>query len=670
MKHLKIMATILLIGTLLMTTSCSVIEEIMAIINPSTENPPADPDHEHVLKKVASTAAEYAVHGNKFHYACECGALFSDAQGTKSITSADVIIRSETGFDKQVYDDNGYQLNYCLYEPEDLNKSTDERPIIIFLHGAGERGSDNESQLKNAILKVVGDDKDNQWSESVVIAPQCPSSTGGNTNSDVNDPNKWAETNWQKGNYVQANVPESKPMHALAELIKEYVALDYIDADRVYVVGLSMGGFGTWDLISRYPELFAAAVPICGGGPTDKIDVLKNIPIFTFHGTSDGSVPYSGTEGMYNAITAAGGNRILFKTFQGAGHGIWDNAITFTGDGTLPALEDWLFNQNKQNPDKPLQLPETYSFEVSEEDEVFTSIVDNNGPNEKGVLTNKKNSDAPFFELTQGATFTVEFTAAEDCDVKFIVKILGDGTHALKEVFKKLTVTSGTQTKEYGINDGQAALCGWYITKGNTVNAQIATISLKEGKNIISFTMGDVNVNVAGVGAVSSVEITHDPSNIEYGNAMKNYDPFLAENGGSIVTNGSDTKKVDNSNGIFYMNNINSTFTFTVYAEKDTEAVLSLAIVFNNSAGYATNSIITAISSADANGQANAVTIADAVTVKCSSWSSTGVLRADFATISLKEGMNTITFTFGSHDVNIFGVYLKADDEIVFGKNN
>ena len=342
MKHLKLLVAVLLVGTLLMTTSCDILTQFL---NPET--PPEQPTHVHELKKVSSSSAGYAVHGVKFHYACACGKLFSDAAGTKPVTRSEVVIRSETGFDKQVYvAEDGYELNYCLYEPADLDEKKDLRPLIIFLHGAGERGSDNEAQLKNAILKVVGDDKDNEWSKSIVIAPQCPNTPGYGT-TDVNDPIKWVETNWTKGNYVQANVPESKPMHALAELIKEYVELDYVDADRVYVVGLSMGGYGTWDLVSRYPELFAAAVPICGSGPSDMIDVLKDIPIYTFHGTADTAVPYSGTQGMYNAIVNAGGDQILFKTFQGQGHGIWDMAITYTGEAGFPALEDWLFEQNR-----------------------------------------------------------------------------------------------------------------------------------------------------------------------------------------------------------------------------------------------------------------------------------------------------------------------------------
>ena len=143
------------------------------------------------------------------------------------------------------------------------------------------------------------------------------------------------------------NALDERDLHAAAALIEEYSQKDYIDSSRVYVVGLSMGGFGTWDILSRYPEVFAAGVPICGGGPTDKIYELKNMPIYTFHGSSDTVVPYAGTEGMYKAIQAAGGNKILFHTFTGAGHNIWNNAIAFEGNGTLPSLESWLFAQKK-----------------------------------------------------------------------------------------------------------------------------------------------------------------------------------------------------------------------------------------------------------------------------------------------------------------------------------
>ncbi len=178
-----------------------------------------------------------------------------------------------------------------------------------------------------------------------MLAPQCPSA--GNTGSSESDPNKWVETPWTAGNYRQAEVPESKPLHAAAQLVAQYAAYDYIDADRVYVVGLSMGGFGTWDILARYPDLFAAGVPICGGGPSDRIDVLKDIPVYAFHGDRDGTVPYTGTQAMYEDILAAGGTQILFKTFAGAGHAVWNDAISFEGEAGLPPLGSWLFSQHK-----------------------------------------------------------------------------------------------------------------------------------------------------------------------------------------------------------------------------------------------------------------------------------------------------------------------------------
>jgi predicted esterase len=666
----KKLLALLMAGFMLTASSCQIVDNLLnntpPVVDDGGGSTNVTPEHVHSLSYVRATEASKYEHGSHAYYRCGCGKLFTDKQCKNETTLEKLIIRSETGFDKQYYTSDRYTLNYCLYEPKDIDKENDKLPLVLFLHGAGERGSDNEAQLKNAILKVVGDSKNNQWSNSVIIAPQCPSSTGGNTNSDVNDPNKWVETPWNKGNYVQANVPESRPMQAVAELVKQYADLDYIDSGRVYVVGRSMGGFGTWDIISRYPDLFTAAVPICGGGPTDKIDVLKNIPIYTFHGSSDSVVPYSGTQGMYNAIKAAGGDQILFHTFSGAGHNIWDQAITFGGGGGLPSLEEWLFSQGDDNAEN-VEKPKTYGFDVSEEDDVFSSVVDNNGPDGNGRFTNKKHTDAVFYELTQGASFTVDVTASKDAQASFIIKMLGSGKFSYQDLVKSISVTNGGKTENVSINNGEAELIGWYITQNNTVRIDIADISLKEGKNTVTFTMGNNNVNIAGVEFVTTAEITHQPARSEYGNSIESYDPFIAANGGSILTNGSATQKANNENGVFYMNNQKSTFTFTVNAKEATDAVLSLGIVFNNSNGYSTRNIITSVTSLDRNGEANTVVISDAITVKCANWNYTQSLRADFATISLKEGVNTITFTFGTDNVNISGVYLRSDSEIVFG---
>ncbi len=223
-------------------------------------------------------------------------------------------------------------LNYCEYVPK--IEEGQKVSLVLFLHGGGERGNDNKSQLKNAILKVINKNSKSKFMNAIVIAPQCPLNI------------RWVNTLSGEGNYTLAEVDESALMIKVVALIKYYSTLEYVDANCIYVIGLSIGGFGTWDLLSRHPKLFAAGVPICGGGPTDAIDTLKNIPIYTFHGTNDSVVPFNGTKEMVNLITNAGGKNIDFVSFEGAGHEIWDNAITYIGDKSHPKLEDWLFSKS------------------------------------------------------------------------------------------------------------------------------------------------------------------------------------------------------------------------------------------------------------------------------------------------------------------------------------
>ena len=307
----------------------------------SSSNPQSvsSAEHSHSLHRVPANSAGYAKEGNKEYYTCSgCDKIFLDANGNQETTLEEVKIPSETGFVQKQFAKDNKKLNYCEYKP---NKINGKIPLVLFLHGAGERGDNNESQLKNAILKVVNKNSNSQFNNSLVVAPQCP-----------NQPTQWVQTPWSNGNYSLANVNESEPLYLASELIKQYRSLDFVDTNRVYVVGLSMGGFGTWDLISRHQELFTAAVPICGGGPTDKIDVLKDFPIYTFHGTNDSTVPYAGTNEMVSLIKEQGGKNIHFVSFTGDGHGIWDKAITYQGDKTHPSLENWLFSQNKDTANK------------------------------------------------------------------------------------------------------------------------------------------------------------------------------------------------------------------------------------------------------------------------------------------------------------------------------
>ena len=115
-----------------------------------------------------------------------------------------------------------------------------------------------------------------------------------------------------------------------------------IDTNREYIMGVSMGGFGTWDMITRYPERFAAAIPICGGADPNKATLIKDMPIWTFHGTADEDVPYAGTQAMVKALTDAGAENVKFITYEGANH-----AATWVKAYQEPDFYSWLFAQTK-----------------------------------------------------------------------------------------------------------------------------------------------------------------------------------------------------------------------------------------------------------------------------------------------------------------------------------
>ncbi len=233
------------------------------------------------------------------------------------------VLPKATLFKSETYDG----LNYCSYQPEGIINEREKLPLIVFLHGSGERGDDNTAQLKNAITKVVCKGSESLFMKAAVLVPQCPENM------------MWADTPWENGNYKLSEIAESETNKKVVNLVRHYISKEYIDADRVYVMGISMGGFGTWDLLARHSDIFAAGIPVCGGGPDDKIETLKNIPIYTFHSENDISVPYSGTKAMVDAIKAAGGEKIEFVSFGDKGHVIWDIAITY------PGLEQWLFAQ-------------------------------------------------------------------------------------------------------------------------------------------------------------------------------------------------------------------------------------------------------------------------------------------------------------------------------------
>ena len=222
---------------------------------------------------------------------------------------------------------NGLGMKYRLYVPSNYDPNKDY-PVLLFLHGAGHRGTDNAAPVKGIIYNLFNH-KDPLVDDAIVLVPQCPKNY------------QWVDTPWAKGSYSVDAIPESKAMKTVLELL-DMVEREYsTDKDRYYAFGLSMGGFGTWDLIMRHPDRFAAAVALCGGADPTKGSVLVDMPIWTVHSLDDTSVPVKGTQDMVKAIVDAGGSKIIYDELNGYGHGV----------GTITAVRDevfkWMFAQSK-----------------------------------------------------------------------------------------------------------------------------------------------------------------------------------------------------------------------------------------------------------------------------------------------------------------------------------
>jgi predicted peptidase len=222
--------------------------------------------------------------------------------------------------------ETGDTLNYRMLYP-DWN-TLRKYPLIIFLHGLGERGNDNESQLKFGIMNLA-DDKISSMYPAFIIAPQCPQNM------------HWANIAEDSITHqIHLLTSPSNPIKLLIELIQK-VKKDFpVDGNRIYITGLSMGGYGTYDAIERYPNLFAAAVPICGAGDTSKASLIAHIPIWIFHGAEDPTVNPLYSLYMLGALIKAGAHP-GFTQYPEVGHFSDKGAYTDT------QMIAWLFRQHK-----------------------------------------------------------------------------------------------------------------------------------------------------------------------------------------------------------------------------------------------------------------------------------------------------------------------------------
>ena len=203
------------------------------------------------------------------------------------------------------------KADYLLYLPDEYQKSKTDWPLILFLHGAGERGDELKKVEMHGPPKLIA--KDGKQFPFVIVSPQCPE-------------NGWWDSELQ--------------IDVLNNLLDEIVSQYRIDKDKIYVTGISMGGFGTWSLACEYPDRFAAIAPICGKGSPEKAEKIKHLPVWVFHGAKDDVVPLKNSEEMVDALKKAGGN-VKFTVYPDAGHDSWTAAYN------NPELFDWFLKHRR-----------------------------------------------------------------------------------------------------------------------------------------------------------------------------------------------------------------------------------------------------------------------------------------------------------------------------------
>ncbi len=230
--------------------------------------------------------------------ACLISPVLAEAPVPGALVQGSAAVKGEAGA--------GTTLGYWTYLPKGEKPATGW-PLLVFLHGAGERGTDLNVLKKHGPPKLAGQKP--ELESFFMISPQCP-----------------AGRSWDTV--------------AVKDLIDQTVAGQPVDPKRIYITGISMGGFGTWKLLKEHPELMAAAVPICGGGDPAAVAGFKSVPIWVFHGDKDPAVPFQKSVDMVEALKKEK-SEVKFTPYPGVTHDCW----TQTYDN--PEVWAWLLKQKK-----------------------------------------------------------------------------------------------------------------------------------------------------------------------------------------------------------------------------------------------------------------------------------------------------------------------------------
>jgi predicted peptidase len=245
--------------------------------------------------------------------------------------SGNMIAQDLSAYKKMVFEKGGNSIPYRILFPKNY-KASEKYPLILVLHGSGERGNDNEAQLVHGSGLFLSEEVRNDY-PAIVVFPQCA-----------------ANSSWAKIN-VEGDIPNrefvfyedsepTKDMLLLEGLLKHIRKTYKIDKNRIYVGGLSMGGMGTFEVVRRNPKLFAAAFPICGGANPEISKKLSKPHWWVFHGDADTVVPEKYSARMVKAMKEMG-IKVKYSVYPEVGHNSWDNAFA------EPELLPWLFSKSR-----------------------------------------------------------------------------------------------------------------------------------------------------------------------------------------------------------------------------------------------------------------------------------------------------------------------------------
>lgn len=232
-------------------------------------------------------------------------------------------------FSKDVFvSQSGDSLLYQQLQPQSIDTDT-KYPLVLFLHGAGERGNDNEAQLQHG-AKMFTNPVNREKNPTFALFPQCPANS------------YWAPVNrnsTKDHSFFPYTAPMPTTLQSVKELLDTFIANNPIDPNRIYIMGLSMGGMGTFEMVCRFPDLFAAAIPICGGVNIQRLKEIETSTAFRiFHGDADAVVPVAFSRDAFTTLKAKNVD-VQYIEFPGINHDSWTPA--FNRDDFM----EWLFTQ-------------------------------------------------------------------------------------------------------------------------------------------------------------------------------------------------------------------------------------------------------------------------------------------------------------------------------------